>query len=268
MKVRPGAVFRGVGVGVSYLASGKSTRTGSGILFVSYAGAWFINKPGLADLLDHPRHGRAMETRLGVLCDGRGDVVGGDAGRDDCPASYEASGAVRCARARRRFQASSAPHRASSPVYGPRSSVGATQRLRSRLAERASRPGHCLPTSNPCPAPPHKSRGRCTHLTLSRLALPLVAAIRTLWTRVIPPREPPGQNRSCSRSRIALRSGRVCLGLDRDDVRVVVRQPAPASGRRDAVGSADLPSSGNCNVVNGRKLSLIDGVVGRPDNTW
>jgi hypothetical protein len=47
MKVRPGAVIRGVGVGVSYLASGKSTRTGSGILFASYAGAWFINKPGL-----------------------------------------------------------------------------------------------------------------------------------------------------------------------------------------------------------------------------
>jgi hypothetical protein len=47
MKVRPGAVIRGVGAGVSYLASGISTRTGSGILFVSYAGAWFVDKPGL-----------------------------------------------------------------------------------------------------------------------------------------------------------------------------------------------------------------------------
>ena len=45
MKVRPGAVIRGVGVSVSYLASGKSRR--SGILFASYAGAWFVNKPGL-----------------------------------------------------------------------------------------------------------------------------------------------------------------------------------------------------------------------------
>jgi hypothetical protein len=47
MKVRPGAVIRGVGVGAAYLASGKSTRSASGILFVSYAGAWFLNKPGL-----------------------------------------------------------------------------------------------------------------------------------------------------------------------------------------------------------------------------
>ena len=45
MKVRPGAMIRGVGVGVSYLASARSTR--SGILFASYAGAWFVNKPGL-----------------------------------------------------------------------------------------------------------------------------------------------------------------------------------------------------------------------------
>ena len=45
MKVRPGAVIRGVGVAASYLASGRSTS--SGILFASYAGAWFVNKPGL-----------------------------------------------------------------------------------------------------------------------------------------------------------------------------------------------------------------------------
>ena len=45
MKVRPGAVIRGVGVAASYLAPGRSTS--SGILFASYAGAWFVNKPGL-----------------------------------------------------------------------------------------------------------------------------------------------------------------------------------------------------------------------------
>jgi hypothetical protein len=45
MKVRPGAVIRGVGVAASYLAAGRSTS--SGILFASYAGAWFVNKPGL-----------------------------------------------------------------------------------------------------------------------------------------------------------------------------------------------------------------------------
>jgi hypothetical protein len=45
MKVRPGAVIRGVGVAGSYLASGTSTR--SGILFAAYAGGWFVNKPGL-----------------------------------------------------------------------------------------------------------------------------------------------------------------------------------------------------------------------------
>ena len=47
MKVRPGSVIRGVGAGASYLASGRSTRTSSGILFASYAGAWFVDKPGL-----------------------------------------------------------------------------------------------------------------------------------------------------------------------------------------------------------------------------
>ena len=52
MKVRPGAVIRGVGVAVSYLASGKSTS--SGILFASYAGAWFVNKPGLQILWIFP----------------------------------------------------------------------------------------------------------------------------------------------------------------------------------------------------------------------
>ena len=54
MKVRPGAVIRGVGVGVSYLASGKSTRSSSGILFASYAAAWFVNKPGLQILWIFP----------------------------------------------------------------------------------------------------------------------------------------------------------------------------------------------------------------------
>ena len=52
MKVRPGAVIRGVGVSASYLASGRSTR--SGILFASYAGAWFVNKPGLQVLWIFP----------------------------------------------------------------------------------------------------------------------------------------------------------------------------------------------------------------------
>ena len=45
MKVRPGAVIRGVGVAGSYLASSTSAR--SRILFAAYAGAWFVNKPGL-----------------------------------------------------------------------------------------------------------------------------------------------------------------------------------------------------------------------------
>ena len=45
MKVRPGAVIRGVGVTGGYLASGTSTR--SGILFAAYTAGWFLNKPGL-----------------------------------------------------------------------------------------------------------------------------------------------------------------------------------------------------------------------------
>ena len=45
MKVRPGAVIRGVGVAGAYLASGTSTR--SGILLAAYTGGWFLNKPGL-----------------------------------------------------------------------------------------------------------------------------------------------------------------------------------------------------------------------------
>jgi len=45
MKVRPGAVIRGVGVGASYLASGTSTR--SGVLLAAYTAGWFLNKPGL-----------------------------------------------------------------------------------------------------------------------------------------------------------------------------------------------------------------------------
>ena len=52
MKVRPGAVIRGGGVAVSYLATGRSTR--SGVLFASYAGAWFLNKPGLQILWIFP----------------------------------------------------------------------------------------------------------------------------------------------------------------------------------------------------------------------
>ena len=45
MKMRPGAVIRGVGVAVAYLASGTSAR--SGILLATYTGGWFLNKPGL-----------------------------------------------------------------------------------------------------------------------------------------------------------------------------------------------------------------------------
>ena len=45
MKVRPGAVVRGVGVASAHLAQGATTR--SGILLAAYAGGWFLNKPGL-----------------------------------------------------------------------------------------------------------------------------------------------------------------------------------------------------------------------------
>jgi hypothetical protein len=43
--VRPGAVVRGVGVAVACLASDPAKR--SPILFAGFAGAWFLNKPGL-----------------------------------------------------------------------------------------------------------------------------------------------------------------------------------------------------------------------------
>ncbi len=45
MKVRPGAVIRGVGVAGAYLAADTATR--SGILFAAYTGGWFLSKPGL-----------------------------------------------------------------------------------------------------------------------------------------------------------------------------------------------------------------------------
>jgi len=45
MKVRPGAVVRGAGVAVACLAPDPSKR--SPILIGGFAGAWFLNKPGL-----------------------------------------------------------------------------------------------------------------------------------------------------------------------------------------------------------------------------
>ena len=45
MKVRPGAVIRGVGVALACLASDPSKR--SPILLAGFAGGWFLNKPGL-----------------------------------------------------------------------------------------------------------------------------------------------------------------------------------------------------------------------------
>ncbi|MFZ2012279.1 MAG: hypothetical protein WAV00_00465 [Nocardioides sp.] len=45
MKVRPGAVVRGAGVALACLASDPAKR--SPILFAGFAGAWFLNKPGL-----------------------------------------------------------------------------------------------------------------------------------------------------------------------------------------------------------------------------
>ena len=45
MKVRPGAVIRGAGVAIACLASDASKR--SPVLFATYTGAWFLDKPGL-----------------------------------------------------------------------------------------------------------------------------------------------------------------------------------------------------------------------------
>ncbi|RYP84900.1 hypothetical protein EKO23_14090 [Nocardioides guangzhouensis] len=45
MKVRPGAVLRGVGVALACVAPAGSKR--SGILFAAYTGGWFLDKPGL-----------------------------------------------------------------------------------------------------------------------------------------------------------------------------------------------------------------------------
>ena len=45
MKVRPGAVVRGVGVAVACLTPDPSKR--SPILLAGFTGGWFLNKPGL-----------------------------------------------------------------------------------------------------------------------------------------------------------------------------------------------------------------------------
>ena len=45
MKVRPGAVVRGVGVGLACMASDPSKR--SPILLAGFTGGWLLNKPGL-----------------------------------------------------------------------------------------------------------------------------------------------------------------------------------------------------------------------------
>jgi hypothetical protein len=45
MKVRPGAVVRGVGVAVACFASDPSRR--SPILLAAFTAGWFLNKPGL-----------------------------------------------------------------------------------------------------------------------------------------------------------------------------------------------------------------------------
>ncbi len=45
MKVRPGAVVRGGGVGLACLAPDPSKR--SSVLLTAFAGAWFLNRPGL-----------------------------------------------------------------------------------------------------------------------------------------------------------------------------------------------------------------------------
>ena len=45
MKVRPGAVVRGVGVAIACMAPDPSTR--SPILLAGFGGGWFLNRPGL-----------------------------------------------------------------------------------------------------------------------------------------------------------------------------------------------------------------------------
>ena len=45
MKVRPGAVMRGVGVALACLAPDQSKR--SPMLLTAFAGGWFLNRPGL-----------------------------------------------------------------------------------------------------------------------------------------------------------------------------------------------------------------------------
>jgi hypothetical protein len=45
MKVRPGAVIRGAGVGLACLSTGASKR--SPIILAGFVGGWFLNKPGL-----------------------------------------------------------------------------------------------------------------------------------------------------------------------------------------------------------------------------
>ena len=45
MKVRPGAVVRGTGVALACLVGDASKRTP--ILLASFAGGWFLNRPGL-----------------------------------------------------------------------------------------------------------------------------------------------------------------------------------------------------------------------------
>src|SRR3954466_6508176 len=45
MKVRPGAVIRGVGVALACLAPDPAKR--SPIMLAGFAGAWFLDKPGL-----------------------------------------------------------------------------------------------------------------------------------------------------------------------------------------------------------------------------
>jgi hypothetical protein len=45
MKVRPGAVVRGVGVALACLAADQSKR--SPILLAGFTGGWFLDKPGL-----------------------------------------------------------------------------------------------------------------------------------------------------------------------------------------------------------------------------
>ena len=45
MKVRPGAVVRGAGVFLAYLATDASKR--SRILLAGFAGGWVLNRPGL-----------------------------------------------------------------------------------------------------------------------------------------------------------------------------------------------------------------------------